>query len=204
MKNTDPRIDSYIAGSAQFARPILRHLRKLVHETCPDIEETVKWRSPTFLYRGKIMAGMAAFKEHCAFGFWHQGMEAVLGTDGRKVDTAMGSFGRITSLEDLPSDRKMTAYIRKAAALHESGAPARPRPAKRPAAPLAMPPDLAAALRRNKAAAAVFEKFSPSHRKEYIEWITEAKREETRQKRLATTLEWLAEGKTRNWKYENC
>lgn len=204
MKKTDPRIDSYIAGSANFAKPILRHLRKLVHETCPDVEETLKWRSPTFLYRGKIMAGMAAFKGHCVFGFWHQGMEAVLGTNGQEADTAMGSLGRITSLEDLPSDRNMTAYIRKAAALHESGAPARPRPAKGPAAPLAVPADLAAALRKNKAAAAAFERFSPSHRREYIEWITEAKRDETRQKRLATTLDWLAEGKTRNWKYENC
>ena len=116
----------------------------------------------------------------------------------------MGSFGRVTSLEDLPSDRVMARYIRKAAELNESDAPARPRPARRPAAPLAVPEDLAAGLKKNRAAAASFEKFSPSHRKEYIEWITEAKRDETRQKRLATTLELLAEGKTRNWKYENC
>jgi uncharacterized protein YdeI (YjbR/CyaY-like superfamily) len=203
MKNTDPRIDSYIARAAGFAKPILKHLRKLVHEACPDVEETMKWSSPTFLYSGKIMAGMAAFKQHCIFGFWHQGMEAVLGTDGGKAETAMGSLGRITSLDDLPSDKKMAAYIKKAAALNESGAPARPRPAK-PAAPLVMPADLAAALKKNKPAAATFDKFSPSHRKEYIEWITEARRDETRQKRLSTTLEWLAEGKTRNWKYENC
>lgn len=204
MEKTDPRIDAHIAKAAEFAKPILRHLRKLVHEACPEAEETLKWSSPTFVYRGKIMCGMAAFKGHCTFGFWHQGMTAELGPDGDKADTAMGSLGRIASLDDLPSDRAMLRYIRKAAVLNESDAPARPRPAKRPAAPLAVPGDLAAALKTNKAAAATFEKFSPNARKEYIEWITEAKRDETRQKRLATTLEWLAEGKSRNWKYENC
>jgi uncharacterized protein YdeI (YjbR/CyaY-like superfamily) len=204
MKNADPRIDAYIGKAAGFAKPILRHLRKLVREACPEAEETMKWSSPAFVCRGKILCGMAAFKEHCTFGFWHQGMSAVLGADGEKSDAAMGSFGRVTSLDDLPSDNKMALYIKKAAALNESDAPARPRPAKRPAAPLTVPEDLAAGLKKNKAAAATFEKVSPSRRKEYIEWITEAKRDETRQKRLATTLEWLAEGKTRNWKYENC
>ena len=202
--NTDPRIDAHIEKAAPFARPILRHLRKLVHETCPDVEETLKWSSPAFVYRGKILCGMAAFKQHCVFGFWHQGMTEVLGADGEKSDTAMGSFGRLTSLDDLPSDRVMTRYIKKAAALNESDAPTRPRPVRRPAAPVAVPDDLAAALKKKKDAAATFEKLSPSHRKEYIEWITEAKRDETRQKRLSTTLEWLAEGKSRNWKYENC
>lgn len=152
------------------------------------------------MYCGKILCGMAAFKEHCMFGFWHQGMTGVLGADGQKADMAMGTFGRITSLDDLPSDRKMTRYIKAAVALHDSGAPSRPRPARKPAAPLAVPGDLATALKKNKAAASTFEKFSPSHRKEYIEWVTEARRDETRQKRLATTLEWLAEGKSRNWK----
>ena len=175
-----------------------------MHEGCPEAEETLKWSSPTFVYRGKIMCGMTAFKGHCVFGFWHVGMEAELGPDGGKADTAMGSLGRITSLDDLPSDRAMLRYIRKAAKLNESDAPSRPRPARRPAAPLAVPEDLAAALKKNKAAAANFEKFSPSARKEYIEWITEAKRDETRQKRLSTAIEWLAEGKSRNWKYENC
>lgn len=204
MKNTDPRVDAYIAKAAEFAKPILSHLRKLVHEGCPDTEETLKWSMPAFLHAGKIMAGMAAFKQHCTFGFWHQGMERVLESEGEKEATAMGSFGRITSLEDLPSDRAMLRYIKKAAVLNESDVPARPRPAKRPSAPPAVPDDLAAALKKNKAAAASFEKFSPSHRKEYIDWITEAKRDETRQKRLSTALEWLAQGKSRNWKYENC
>lgn len=204
IKNTDPRIDAYIGKTAGFAKPILTHLRKMVREACPEAEETMKWSMPSFVYRGKILCGMAAFKKHCAFWFWHRGMSAVLGADGRKSDAAMGSFGRLNSLDDLPSDKKMVLYIRKAAALNESDAPARPRPAKRPAPPLAVPEDLAAGLKKNKAAAATFEKFSPGNRKEYIDWIAEAKRNETRQKRLATTLEWLAEGKSRNWKYENC
>jgi uncharacterized protein YdeI (YjbR/CyaY-like superfamily) len=204
MKNSDPRIDAYIGKAAGFAKPILKHLRKLVHEACPEAEETTKWSMPSFVYRGKILCGMAAFKEHCTFGFWHRGMIAVLGADGRESDAAMGSFGRVTSLDDLPPDRKLATYIRRAAALNESDAPARPRPPRKPAAPLAVPEDLAAGLKRNRAAAATFEKFSPSNRKEYIDWITEAKRDETRQKRLATTLQWLAEGKSRNWKYENC
>jgi uncharacterized protein YdeI (YjbR/CyaY-like superfamily) len=204
MKNSDPRIDTHIAKAADFAKPVLRHLRELVHEACPDVEETLKWSSPAFMYRGRIMCGMAAFKEHCTFGFWHKGMEEVLEKDGAKGDQAWGSLGRLTSLADLPSDKALLRYIRKAAQLNESDAPARPRPVRKPAAPLRVPADLAAALKKNKAAAATFERFRPSHRREYIEWITEAKRDETRVKRLATTLERLAEGKSRNWKYENC
>ena len=204
MKKTDPRIDAYIARSATFAKPILRRLRALVHDGCPEVEETLKWSHPSFLQNGKILCGMAAFKAHCTFGFWHQEMEKVLGEDAASADEAMGILGRITSLADLPSDAAMRRYIRKAAKLNESETPARPRPARKPAPPLPVPADLAAALKKNKAAAATFASFSPSHRKEYIEWITEAKRDETRATRLATTLEWLAQGKSRNWKYEKC
>jgi uncharacterized protein YdeI (YjbR/CyaY-like superfamily) len=202
--NTDPRVDAYVEKAAGFAQPILRHLRKLVHKACPEAEETLKWRMPTFTYRGKILCGMAAFQQHCTFGFWHKDMVAVLGSDGDPAQPAMGSLGRITSLADLPPNRRLSGYIRKAVALHESDVPARPRAARAPSAPLRVPADLAAALKRNKTASAHFEKFSPSRRKEYIEWITEAKRDETRQKRLGTALEWIAEGKSRNWKYENC
>ncbi len=169
MKNTDPRFDSFVAKAKDFAKPILKHLRKLIHEACPDLEETMKWSMPAFVYRGKILCGMAAFKEHCTFGFWHQDMTEVLGADAKKGDAAMGSFGRITSLDDLPSDKTMIRYIKKAAELNESGAPARPQPARKPAPP-AVPKDLAAALKKNKAAAATFEKFSPSNRREYVEW----------------------------------
>jgi uncharacterized protein YdeI (YjbR/CyaY-like superfamily) len=204
MKNSDPRIDAYIAKSAEFARPVLRRLRALVHDACPEAEETMKWSMPSFLHNGKILCGMAAFRAHCTFGFWHQEMAKVLGEDGAGADEAMGSFGRITSLADLPSDAAMRRYIRKAAKLNESETPARPRPARKRAAELPVPADLAAALKKNKAAAVTFASFRPSHRKEYIEWITEAKRDETRAKRLATTLEWLAAGKVRNWKFESC
>jgi uncharacterized protein YdeI (YjbR/CyaY-like superfamily) len=203
MKNSDPRIDAHIAKAADFAKPVLLHLRKLVHEACPDVEETLKWRSPSFLYRGRILCGMMAFKEHCTFGFWHKDMKGVLEKDGARADQAWGSLGRLTSLADLPSDEAMLRYIRTAARLNESGAPGRPRAVRKPTA-LRVPADLAAALRKNKAAAATFRRFSPGRRREYVQWITEAKRDETRARRVATTLEWLAEGKTRNWKYENC
>lgn len=198
----DPRIDAYIAKSAGFARPILRHLRKLVHQGCPEAAETIKWGMPSFTHQGKILCGMAAFKAHGTFGFWHQGMTAVLGRASAKAEEAMGSLGRITSLSDLPSDRELLGYIRQAARLIAAGGPTRPKP--RPKKVLPVPADLAAALRKNRVAAATFGKFSPSQRRDYIEWITEAKRDETRQKRLATTLAWLAKGKPRNWKYMNC
>lgn len=205
MKNADPRIDAYIAKSAPFAQPILRHLRALVHSACPAAEETMKWSFPHFLHAGAILCSMAAFKEHCSFGFWHQGMEAVLAADGIHGVDAAGSFGRIARREDLPADTVLTRYLKTAVQLNESGEPARPRPAKSAEKKeLVVPPEFAAALKKNKAAAKAFEGFSYSHRKEYVEWIAEAKREETRQKRIATALAWLAEGKSRNWKYANC
>ena len=201
----DPRIEAYIAKAADFAQPILRHLRECVHRGCPNVTESIKWSIPHFDYAGGILCGMAAFKAHCTFGFWHQGMDEVLGKHAGKSDTAMGSFGRITKMADLPDDRTLIRFVKAAAKLNESGTPSRPRPAvKGPKKELAVPPDLAAALKKNRAAAKTFADFSPSHRKEYIGWITEAKREETRAKRLATTLEWLAEGKFRNWKYSSC
>jgi len=168
------------------------------------VEETLKWGQPTFVRNGAILCYIAAFKAHCAVGFWHQAMEKVIAGDGGKIGEARGLFGRITSRADLPDDRTMLRYLRHAVALNESGVPARTRPVAKRRPPPAVPADLAAALRKNRAAAAAFQKFSPSHRREYVEWITEAKRDETRQKRLATTLEWLAEGKPRNWKYAAC
>jgi uncharacterized protein YdeI (YjbR/CyaY-like superfamily) len=203
-QSQDPRIDAYIAKAALFAQPILKHLRALVHKGCPPATETMKWSAPHFEHAGGILCSMAAFKAHCAFGFWHQGMKKVLGAHGARSETAMGSFGRITSLADLPSDKTMVGFIQQAAKLNESGAPGRPRGARGPSQELPVPAELAAALKKNKAAARTFAGFRPSHRKEYIEWITEAKRDETRQQRLDTTLEWLAEGKPRHWKYENC
>lgn len=201
---SDPRIDAYIAEAAEFARPILQHLRRLVHQGCPDIEETMKWSHPCFQHAGKILCNFASFKAHCSFGFWHQDMAVVTARDGFKTEDAMGQFGRITRRADLPDDKTLLGYITQAANLNESEKPARPKRPTRPKAELKVPPDLAALLRKNSKAAAAFENFSPSHRREYLEWITEAKREETRQKRLTTTIEWLTEGKKRNWKYEDC
>lgn len=200
MASHDPRVDAYIARAAPFAQPILEHLRAVVHAACPGVEETLKWSSPHFMYKG-MLCGMAAFKQHVAFGFWL----GKLVTDTGNEESAMGQFGRIASLADLPPKRTLAALVKKAAALNEAGAklPTRTRDGK-PKPPVEVPDDLAAALARNRKARATFEAFSPSHRREYVEWITEAKREETRAKRLATTLEWLAEGKVRNWKYAAC
>lgn len=204
-ENFDPRIDGYIKKSAAFAQPVLKHLRALVHEGCPAVTETIKWGMPHFEYAGGMFCGIAAFKAHCTFGFWHQGMEKLIGADGSKVESAMGHLGRISSLADLPDDKTMIGYVRAAMKLSDSGAPARPRPASQaPKKEAVVPEDLAAALKKNTAAAKTFAQFSPSHRKEYLEWIVEAKREETRQKRLATAIEWLAEGKSRHWKYQDC
>jgi uncharacterized protein YdeI (YjbR/CyaY-like superfamily) len=200
---TDPRVDAYVEKAAPFARPILKHLRRLVHEV-PGVEETLKWRLPTFVLDGRILCGMAAFKAHCAFMFWHKGMEAVLGPVAESAPTAYGNLGRVTSLEDLPSEKRMRGYLRKAAEIQSSGTPARPREKKTPSQPAQIPGDLAAGMKKNRKAAATFAKLPPSGKREYVEWIIEAKRDETRRKRVVTALEWLAEGKSRNWKYEQC
>ena len=196
----DPRIDAYIERAAPFARPILAHARALVHQACPQVEETIKWGMPTFVHAGGILCGMAAFKQHASFGFWKHAL--VVG-EGEPRD-GMGSYGKMLSLDDFPAKKIVLAHIRKAMKLNEDGVK---MPAARKAAsklPPEMPEDLVAALNRDNAAKATFDAFPPSCRREYIEWIVEAKREETRAKRLAQTVEWLAEGKRRNWKYENC
>lgn len=198
----DPRIDAYIAKSAAFARPILQHLRVLVHQGNPEVEETIKWGCPFFTYRGKLFSSFAAFKAHAAFGLHHQGMEKLLDKKIGKTNEAMGLMGRLTRLEDLPADKLLLGYILAAKKLHDSGAPTRAKPKPKPALPV--PADLADALKRSKKAAATWTAFSPSCRREYIEWITGAKRPETRESRLLTTIEWVAEGKSRNWKYQNC
>ncbi len=195
----DPRIDAYIAKSQEFARPILEHVRAIVHEACPEVEEKIKWGFPHFDYKG-MLCSVAAFKEHCAFGFWKGSL--ILDKDGVSGD-AMGQFGRITSIKDLPSKAQLKKYIKLGMKLNDEGvtAPARTRP-KRDPTDIVVPDDLAAALKKSKKAAAAFEKFSPSHKREYIEWVNDAKREETRIKRIETAVEWISEGKSRNWKYE--
>jgi len=197
MSHKDPRVDAYIEKSADFAKPILEHLRALVHEHCPDVTETIKWRMPAFEYKG-MFAGMAAFKAHCTFGLWKH--DLIVGQDPKALE-AMGSLGSLRSLDDLPSKAKLAKYIKLAKRLNDEGVkPARGKHAPKPHT--GTPKELAAALRKDKRAKATYDALSPSHKREYDEWVGEAKREETRQKRLATTLEWLSEGKKRNWKYE--
>ncbi len=199
MGTKDPRVDAYIAKSADFAKPILEHIRSLVHTACPGVQETMKWSVPHFDYKG-MMCSMASFKHHCTFGFW----KASLMKDPHRIlsaDEAMGHLGRITSLKGLPSDKIMIAYIKEAARLNDEGVKVeRTTPVAKK--PVRVPSDLSAALKKHTKARETFEHLPPSHKREYIEWITEAKKPETRQKRVATTIEWLTEGKSRNWKYE--
>ncbi|MGN6235582.1 YdeI/OmpD-associated family protein [Dyella sp.] len=193
--NTDARVDDYIAAAAPFARPVLEQLRAVVHAACPEATETLKWRMPFFEYRGRPLCMMAAFKQHCGFGFWQPDAKAG-DADG------MGQYGKLTAVGDLPPKRALMAAVKAAMQRIETGAPSpRSRAAARSAP--AVPEDLAAALalRKHAAARRHFEAFSPSAQREYTDWITGAKTDATRSKRLATTLEWLAEGKHRNWKY---
>jgi uncharacterized protein YdeI (YjbR/CyaY-like superfamily) len=199
--NTDPRIDAYLARAPEFAQAILSKLRVLVHEICPEVEETLKWSAPSFVYRGKILCGMAAFKQHASFGFWQHAQ--VMGEEVER--DGMGSFGKMASLRDVPSKRVLAPLLRKAMQLIDAGVPSagvRKRRASKP--PPEAPADLHAALKKNAAARRTFEAFSPSHKREYVEWITQAKREETRTRRLEQALEWLAQGKPRHWKYIDC
>ena len=188
MTTTDPRVGAYIAKSAPFARPILRHLRTLIHRGCPEAREEIKWGMPTFMHHG-ILCGLGGFKAHVAFWFRRQAMAQMLGPDSARAGEAMGQLGRITSLDDLPGDRAMLGYIRQAAKLNAAGGPARPKP--KPRTPLRVPRELAAAMKRNKRAAAAFADRTPSCRREHIAWIIEAKRPETRVRRVAKVLDWL-------------
>jgi uncharacterized protein YdeI (YjbR/CyaY-like superfamily) len=202
----NPKVDAYIAKSQPFAQPILTHIRELAHKACPDVDEEIKWSMPFFTLRGVVLGHMAAFKQHCAIGFWGPEMKAILTEDGLLSENAMGSLGKVTSLKDLPPDKKMLNYYRQAAGFVASGQRTKSivRPAKKSKPVPEIPSELAAALKKNKAAAKVFAGFSASCRREYTDWITEAKRPETREKRIATAIEWIAEGKQRNWKYQNC
>jgi uncharacterized protein YdeI (YjbR/CyaY-like superfamily) len=196
---TDPRIDAYIEDkAADFAKPILRHLRAMVHEACPDCEETIKWGMPSFMYKGKILAGLASFKAHATFGYWNDTMLR----EDEKNRGAMGQFGRIASLDDLPPRETLVALTRKSMALIESGAKVERQ--RTPKAPLTVPQDLRAAIDAAPAAKATWDAFPPSCQREYVEWVTEARRDETRTKRLNQTIALLNEGKRRHWKYENC
>jgi len=198
MGSRDDRFDAYIDKAADFAQPILRELREIVHGACPDVEESIKWGMPSFGYHG-ILCWMASFKEHCTFGFWKHSLvfEEALPNEHK----AMGSFGRVTTRRDLPTKAQLVKHIKKAMRLNEEGINA-VREKTRPNVAIPMPPELEAGLAKNKKARATFEAFPPGQQREYVEWIATAKRAETRATRLASALEWLTEGKRRNWKYE--
>ena len=196
MGKKNPLVDDYIEKAPAFAKPILVEIRERVHAACPEVEEALKWRQPSFEYKG-LMCGMAAFKEYCVFGFWKAPLVLGAAADGAN---AMGYRDRITSIADLPSKTAFKGHIRKAMALNDAGIGVE-KPAKAPKAPVVVPADLTAALKKNRQARTTFDAFSPSHRREYVEWVTDAKTDATRARRLAQTVEWLAEGKLRNWKY---
>lgn len=195
MSGRDARVDAYIERAAPFAQPILRHLRETVHAALPEARETIKWGMP-FFELDKPLCMMAAFKAHCAFGFW-KGVEVT----GMASDAAMGQLGRITALADLPSKKTLSSWIGKAAAIQRAAAASKTPAARKPPRPVEVPPALTEALRTHAKARRTFEGFSATNRRDYAEWIAEAKTDATRERRVAQALEWLAEGKPRNWKY---
>ncbi|MEI8133451.1 MAG: YdeI/OmpD-associated family protein [bacterium] len=202
MPSHEPKIDAYIANSQPFAQPILIHFRGLVHKACPDVEEKIKWGMPHFDYLGEMMCSMAAFKAHAVFGFW----KAPLFKDAKlleiaKSETAMGHSGKLLSIRDMPSDKKILSYIKEAMLLNEKGLKI-PGRVKKPAKEMPVPKYLAEILKKNKKAQEVFTKFPPSHRNEYIVWFEEAKTEATRNKRLSQGIEMMTAGKSKNWKYQ--
>lgn len=201
MPTIDPRIDLYISKSAEFAKPILIHLRELVHAACPDVQETIKWSFASFDYEGP-MCSMASFKQHCAFGFWKASlMKDKSLVSNAESESAMGHYGKITSLKDLPPDKKIIAHIKEAMMLNDKGIKLPPRKVTASKKNIVVPDYFLKQLKKNKKAFTTFESFSPSHRREYVEWIIEAKTEKTKIRRMETAIELMSEGKSRNWKY---
>jgi len=195
MNNTSPDVDRYIAKAPPFAQPILERIRKAFHKANPDITEVLKWSVPHFEYKG-VLAGMAAFKQHVRWGFW----KANLMDDPHGILGETMAGRNVSSVKDLPSEKVLIEYVRQAVKLNEEGVKVERAPREQ-RGEAEVPADLAAALKKSPKAKKAFDAFSPSHRREYIEWITEAKQEATRQKRLVQAIEWIAEGKARNWKY---
>jgi uncharacterized protein YdeI (YjbR/CyaY-like superfamily) len=198
MPTIDPRVDSYIASAPEFSKPILVELRKRVHAACPGVVETVKWRMPSFEYHG-LLAGMAAFKAHMTFGFWKDGLLRKEKEHAATVERA----GCMKAFADLPPKTAFVKALQRAMQLNEEGVKA-PRMRDKPKKPIAVPPDFARALAASRKAKAVFDAFAPSCKREYLEWIVEAKKEDTRARRIAQAIDWIGQGKKRNWKYESC
>lgn len=203
MADKDPRIDAYIAKAAPFAQPILIHLRELVHAACPAVEKTWKWSFPHFDYKGSILCSMAGFKQHCSFTFFKYSlMEDPHGIFNIVGKTAMGQLGQIKELKDLPKDKILKDYIKQAMKLNEAGAKLPSRSNGQAVVEPDTPDYFTQALKKNKAADLVYRAFTPGKKKEYIEWLEGAKTEATREKRLATAVEYISEGKSLNWKYQ--
>jgi len=203
MPGQDSRVDKYIAGAADFAQPILRKMRELVRKACPAVEETMKWSFPHFEYKG-ILCSMASFKHHCSFAFWKAAaMKDPYGILHKTGESGMGHLGKLRSLDDLPEESILISYVKHAATLNDEGSKNR-RPKPRARVEFEIPQYFLKALKKNRKAFAAFEAFSPSNRRDCVEWVVEAKTEETRQRRIATAIEWMEEGKIRNWKYARC
>ena len=202
MGKKEKAIDVYIAKSADFAKPVLNRLRELVHKTCPDVEEKMKWSFPHFDYKGEMMCSMAAFKQHCVFGFWKAAlMKDPLLIENAKSEVSMGHLGKITSLKDLPADKKIIEWVKEAMKLNDEGIKLPAKAKSTDKKELIVPDYFLKALNKNKKAFKVFEEFSYSHKKEYLEWITDAKTDDTRNKRISLAIDMIQEGKSRNWKY---
>ena len=199
MGKKNPQVNAYINKAQDFAKPVLNHLRSVIHETCPDVEEKMKWSFPHFDYKNQMMSSMAGFKEHCTFGFWKASL--IKDLKGKSEKNAMGQFGRITKVSDLPSKKVLTQLIKQAMKLNDEGIKIAAKPKTKEKKELIVPDYFLKAVKKNKKALKTFEEFSYSQKKEYVEWVTEAKTDETRNKRLATSVEWMSEGKIRNWKY---
>ncbi len=202
MTDKNPAFDTYIEKSADFAKPILNHLRSLVHKACPAADEKIKWGFPHFEYKNDMLCHFASFKNHCAFGFWKGSlMKDQWLKENAESENAMGHYGKITSLKDLPADKIIIAHIKEAMRLNDEGIKA-PRTKQGKISPVETPEYFLKEIKTNKKSLVNWEKFSNSHKKEYVEWIIEAKRDETRDKRMEQAIEWIAEGKGRNWKYQ--
>ncbi len=203
MAAKEKALDAYIAKSADFAKPILNHIRELVHKACPNVEEKMKWSMPFFDYKGEMLCHMASFKQHAVMGFWKAPLmkDSIL-VENAKSEVSMGHLGRITSLKDLPPDKKIIAWIKEAMALNDKGVKLAAKPKAADKKELFVPDYFLKALNKNKKALQIFTAFPYSHKKEYVQWITEAKIEITKNKRIATAVEMIAENKSRNWKYK--
>jgi uncharacterized protein YdeI (YjbR/CyaY-like superfamily) len=199
-------VDAYINKAQPFAQPILSHLREIVHAAVPEVEEAIKWSMPFFVYKGIILGNIAGFKAHCSFGIWKENVQPVMKDNVERRGGGMGNFGKITSMDDVPADKELKKILKEAAAKIDSGERNKNWEGRgtKNRGEAEVPEALASALKKNKLAAKQFETMSPSCRREYCEWIADAKRDATRDSRVATALEWISEGKQRNWKYQNC